>query len=127
MKHLIQVGAGVVDSDYRGEITVLLYNHGRADYQVTAGDRVAQLILEKIHMLNVQEVETLPESVRGAGGFGSTGMATEEDGKDPKRMRMIAGADKENVSDGELKDVVGSLMTQVEELTARLAALEGRS
>jgi deoxyuridine 5'-triphosphate nucleotidohydrolase len=51
-KHMIDVGAGVIDSDYRGEIKVVLFNHGLEDFKITAGDRIAQLILEKISMLN---------------------------------------------------------------------------
>ena len=67
------IGAGVVDSDYRGELKVLIYNHSSNDIVVTRGDRVAQLILEKISLPNVEEVFDLDTTVRGDGGFGSTG------------------------------------------------------
>ncbi|KAK4511719.1 uncharacterized protein ATC70_007262 [Mucor velutinosus] len=72
-KHHIDTGAGVIDADYRGPLKVLLFNLGQEDYEVKRGDRVAQLIIEKISTPEVVEVESLEESVRGAGGFGSTG------------------------------------------------------
>jgi len=73
-KKMIQVGAGVIDYDYRGEVGVVLFNHGTDDFEVQVGDRVAQLILEKVAMSRAVEVESLDETERGAGGFGSTGM-----------------------------------------------------
>lgn len=72
-KHMIDTGAGVIDADYRGQVRVLLFNHGETDFEVKEGDRVAQLILERIYTPEIQVVEELEESVRGAGGFGSTG------------------------------------------------------
>ncbi|KAE8320474.1 dUTPase-like protein [Aspergillus sergii] len=72
-KHFIDTGAGVIDADYRGEVKVLLFNHSEVDFPVKAGDRVAQLIIERIYTPEVMVVEELEESVRGAGGFGSTG------------------------------------------------------
>ena len=72
-KHMIDTGAGVIDADYRGQVKVLLFNHGEADFEVKEGDRVAQLVLERIYTPEVLEVKELEESVRGAGGFGSTG------------------------------------------------------
>ena len=69
----IDVGAGVIDSDYRGEVCVLLFNFGEQDFNVNAGNRIAQLILEKIAIGEVVETEELDETIRGAGGFGSTG------------------------------------------------------
>jgi len=73
-KRMIDVGAGVVDYDYRGEVGVVLFNHGKEDFPVAAGDRIAQLILEKITMAPCVEVESLDETMRGEGGFGSTGV-----------------------------------------------------
>lgn len=73
VKHGIQVGAGVVDSAYRGEVCVVLFNHGEAVFEVKPGDRVAQLILEKIATPPVSEVDELPPGDRGTAGFGSTG------------------------------------------------------
>ena len=75
-KHLISVGAGVIDSDYRGELKVVLHNFGNADFEVKVGDRIAQLIIEVIATPKVVEVDELPSSDRGAGGFGSTGVNT---------------------------------------------------
>ncbi|KAG9237612.1 dUTPase-like protein [Amylocarpus encephaloides] len=72
-KHMIDTGAGVIDADYRGQVKVLLFNHGEKDFEVKEGDRVAQLVLERIYTPEVVEVLELEESVRGTGGFGSTG------------------------------------------------------
>lgn len=72
-KHFIDTGAGVIDADYRGQVKVLLFNHNEADFEIKEGDRIAQLVLERIATPDVVEVEELAESVRGAGGFGSTG------------------------------------------------------
>ncbi|KIW41091.1 deoxyuridine 5'-triphosphate nucleotidohydrolase [Exophiala oligosperma] len=72
-KNFIDTGAGVIDADYRGEVKVLLFNHSEVDFEVKKGDRVAQLVLERIYTPEIVEVENLEESVRGAGGFGSTG------------------------------------------------------
>ncbi|PYH50014.1 dUTP diphosphatase, partial [Aspergillus saccharolyticus JOP 1030-1] len=72
-KHFIDTGAGVIDADYRGEVKVLLFNFSDVDFEIKEGDRVAQLVLERIYTPEVTVVEKLEESVRGAGGFGSTG------------------------------------------------------
>ena len=64
---------GTIDSDYRGEIKVILYNHGNEEFRVNNGDRIAQMILAPIIKMNVEETDNLPETVRGEGGFGSTG------------------------------------------------------
>ncbi|KAK4659515.1 Deoxyuridine 5'-triphosphate nucleotidohydrolase [Podospora pseudocomata] len=72
-KHFIDTGAGVIDADYRGPVKVLLFNHADSDFEVKEGDRIAQLIVERIFTPEVVEVQELEESVRGAGGFGSTG------------------------------------------------------
>ena len=62
-----------MDEDYRGEVKVLLFNHGDADFHIAVGDRVAQMVLERIVTPEIKIMERLEESVRGAGGFGSTG------------------------------------------------------
>lgn len=72
-KHHLDVGAGVIDADYRGAVGVVLFNLGQTDYQVAKGDRIAQLVLEKIVVAEVSEVDNLDDTDRGAGGFGSTG------------------------------------------------------
>ena len=74
-KKFIDVGAGVVDYDYRGNVGVILFNHGDEDFEVKKGDRVAQLILEQILTPEVVECDDLDDTARGAGGFGSTGVA----------------------------------------------------
>ncbi|XP_057458789.1 deoxyuridine 5'-triphosphate nucleotidohydrolase-like isoform X1 [Lotus japonicus] len=73
-KHSIDVGAGVIDADYRGPVGVILFNHSDLDFEVKIGDRIAQLIIEKIVTPDVAEVEDLDSTVRGEGGFGSTGV-----------------------------------------------------
>jgi len=73
LKHSITVGGGVIDRDYRGPIKVILHNHGKEDLSVKIGDRIAQLILERITTPDVVEVETLEDTERGDNGFGSTG------------------------------------------------------
>lgn len=73
VKHGVDVLAGVIDEDYRGEIVVVLVNHGREALWVEEGMRVAQLILERASILPVEEVEALDNTQRGAGGFGSSG------------------------------------------------------
>ena len=69
----IDVSAGVIDRDYRGEVKVLLHNHGSATLEVKPGDRIAQLIVERIAMVDIEEVENLDATERGDKGFGSTG------------------------------------------------------
>jgi len=64
---------GTIDSDYRGEIKVILFNHGLKEFIVNNNDRIAQMILMPILKINFEEVDNLPETVRGSGGFGSTG------------------------------------------------------
>tara|TARA_B100001029_G_C15051709_1_gene451232 strand:- start:371 stop:808 length:438 start_codon:yes stop_codon:yes gene_type:complete len=64
---------GTIDSDYRGELKVILYNHGDKEFIVNNGDRIAQMVLVPIIKATFEEVENLPETIRGEGGFGSTG------------------------------------------------------
>jgi len=71
--HCIGVMAGVIDADYRGEINVLLCNHGTDAYTLLRGDRVAQLIIERIARPEIVETSYLPGTDRGEGGLGSTG------------------------------------------------------
>lgn len=71
----IQVGAGVVDSDYRDSIKAILFNHGKEPFQVQVGDRIAQVIFERIYLPVLQDTDYngLSSTDRGTGGFGSTG------------------------------------------------------
>ena len=64
---------GTIDSDYRGEIKIILFNHGSNDFIIRNKDRVAQMILMPVSKMNLEEVENLPNTLRGKGGFGSTG------------------------------------------------------
>ena len=64
---------GTIDSDYRGELKIILFNHGKKEFVVNNNDRVAQMILSPILKMEFEEVDVLPESIRGSGGFGSTG------------------------------------------------------
>ena len=64
---------GTIDSDYRGEIKVIIYNHGNKDFMVNNKDRIAQMILTPVIKMELQETNELPETIRGEGGFGSTG------------------------------------------------------
>tara|TARA_B100000029_G_scaffold72322_1_gene64107 strand:+ start:1708 stop:2145 length:438 start_codon:yes stop_codon:yes gene_type:complete len=64
---------GTVDSDYRGEVKIILFNHGKKEFIVNNNDRVAQMVLTPIAKVDFDEVEKLPNSLRGEGGFGSTG------------------------------------------------------
>ena len=64
---------GTIDSDYRGEIKVIIYNHGNNDFTINNGDRIAQMILGPIVKMDLEETNDLPQTIRGEGGFGSTG------------------------------------------------------
>ena len=64
---------GTIDSDYRGEIKIILFNHGNKEFVINNKDRVAQMILTPVHKMDLEEVENLPATLRGKGGFGSTG------------------------------------------------------
>jgi dUTP pyrophosphatase len=64
---------GTIDSDYRGEIKIILFNHGKEDFIIKNKDRVAQMILVPIIKIEFEEVDELPNTIRGSGGFGSTG------------------------------------------------------
>jgi deoxyuridine 5'-triphosphate nucleotidohydrolase len=101
VKHGIHVGAGVIDADYRGEVGVVLFNLGDADFVIAPGDRIAQLVLEQIVLAPVTEVEELDATVRGAGGFGSTGVTavTKKAKVDPEgatRITPTTGVDDMN-------------------------------
>ncbi len=73
VKHSLDCGAGVVDSEYRGEVKVLLFNHSDEDFPVKTGDRIAQFIVQKFERVDFIPVDSLEETARGGNGFGSTG------------------------------------------------------
>ena len=64
---------GTIDSDYRGELKIILFNHSNKDFIINNGDRIAQMVLVPIFKMEFEEVDNLPDTVRGHGGFGSTG------------------------------------------------------
>ena len=64
---------GTIDSDYRGEIKIILFNHGKKDFIINNKDRIAQMILMPVAKIKFEEIDNLPNTVRGEGGFGSTG------------------------------------------------------
>ena len=64
---------GTIDSDYRGELKIILFNHGNKEFIVKNKDRIAQIVLVPVLKIDFEEVNDLPESMRGSGGFGSTG------------------------------------------------------
>ena len=69
----IDVGAGVIDSDFTGAVKIILFNFGKESFEVKSGDRVAQLICERISRPQIEECQALPNTIRGSHGFGSTG------------------------------------------------------
>jgi dUTP pyrophosphatase len=72
VKQGLDCGAGVIDSQYRGEIKVLLFNHSDVDYKISKGDRIAQLLIQKVERAEFVRVDELDSTVRGDNGFGST-------------------------------------------------------
>jgi len=64
---------GTIDSDYRGEVGIILINLGQKEFQIGHGDRIAQLVICKVESVSIVEVDTLPSTMRNEGGFGSTG------------------------------------------------------
>ena len=92
-KKFIDVGAGVIDSNYRGELGVILFNFGDEDFIVNMGDKIAQLIFEKIKTSTIKEIDSLEETRRGTSGYGSTGMnegsKTNDDDKGSVSVTLI--------------------------------------
>ena len=64
---------GTIDSDYRGEIKIIIFNHGKEDFLINNKDRVAQMVLTPVVKMEFEETDNLPDTIRGEGGFGSTG------------------------------------------------------
>ena len=73
LKKFIDIGASVIDADYRGEVGVILFNFSDTDFEVNMGDRIAQIIFEKIKTPPIKELDSLEGTDRGTGGYGSTG------------------------------------------------------
>ena len=120
LKKFIDVGAGVVDADYRGEVGVVLFNHGDQDFEVKMGDRIAQLILEKISTPKVEEVSALEDTVCGTGGFGSTGVKKVNDTGSSSDKKNETG---KNERTGEQKESV----VKNETLKGRFGNVSGRT
>ena len=101
-KKAIDVGAGVVDFDYRGEVGVVLFNHGAEPLEVKVGDRIAQLIIERISIVDCHEVEQLPNTERGPRGFGSTGtVAAQSEAQGPGSDTSETHSSMPSLSDSE--------------------------
>ncbi|MBC8044697.1 MAG: dUTP diphosphatase [Rhizobacter sp.] len=79
LKHLISLpnSPATIDADYRGELQVILINHGKEPFTVRHGDRIAQMVIAKAEQAEMLEVQSLSETARAAGGFGSTGIAAD--------------------------------------------------
>ena len=90
LKHQIDLKAGLIDSDYRGEIFVILYNNGKNDFKVDCGDRIAQMVLHNVPAVEIEVNGDLSETVRDDGGFGSTG---KKDIKQRRRVRFESDQD----------------------------------
>lgn len=118
----------MVDADYRGDVGVILFNHGGADFEVRQGDRIAQcvvmhypvcsskvrrrLILEKVHLdATVKEVQQLPDTARGSAGFGSTGLSADPS---TKKLRVISPTPRDD------------LAAQVADLQSKYADLQAK-
>ena len=115
VKKFIDVGAGVIDSDYRGEIGVVLFNHSAVDFPVQVGDRIAQLILEKIKTPAVQKVIVLSATDRGSGGFGSTGLQSSGSSSSviqkENRAEKVEKVQKERMLEGRKEKITPSSHT----------------
>ena len=81
LKHGITVlnAPGTIDADYRGEVSVLLINHGDQPFEITRGMRIAQLVIAPVIQCRIEAVTSLDDSARGSGGFGSTGLTSDKD------------------------------------------------
>nr|CCA26080.1 deoxyuridine 5'triphosphate nucleotidohydrolase put [Albugo laibachii Nc14] len=75
LHHAIDVGGGVIDADYRGNVGVILFNHSSKDFSIKRGDRIAQLVLEQVVTAKIVEVTEIDQTDRGSRGFGSTGVS----------------------------------------------------
>jgi dUTP pyrophosphatase len=108
-------GVGTIDSDYRGEVKVLLINHGEVPYTFEPGERIAQLVVMPVPQVDVIEVDELSETAeRGAGGFGSTGRSMLAAGERREFVGAFVDASNRKLPDGEKKpmDVYASLSAE---------------
>ena len=96
---MIAVGAGVIDRDYTGECMVILFNHGQNAFKVCVSDRVAQIVFEKIAIVDFQEKDVASSaSVRGEGGFGHSGR-NDNDNRNREKKGSVGDSDKDSIMD----------------------------
>ena len=115
IKNFIDTGIEVINSDYQGAIGVVLFNHSAIDFQVQVGDRIAQLILEKIKTPTIQKVIILSATNRGSGGFGSTRLRSNDSSNSVIQKENGAGkvkkVQKERILDGRKEKITSSFHT----------------
>mgnify|MGYP000670970487 CR=1 FL=1 len=105
LRHGITVlnSPGTIDSDYRGEVSVILINHGKKPFTINRGERIAQMIVAPIIRVALVEVAVLSGTKRGAGGFGSTGSATSASSAQKKKQKPVAKTRNNQKSKSQLK------------------------
>ena len=106
LKKFIDVGAGVIDSDYRGEIGVVLFNFGDDDFVVDMGDKIAQLIFERIETPGLKEMNDLGETGRESSGYGSTGISTNE--TEINAVSKVRATPSDQINSVQMKDKISS-------------------
>ena len=118
IKKFIDVGAGVIDADYRGELGVILFNFGEEDFIVNMGERIAQLIFEKIKTPQIKEVKSLEETRRGNRGYGSTGMnegsKTNDDDKSSVSVVSVDKPQEDQKSRHQMKTIPDKERSRIE-------------
>lgn len=110
-KHGISVlhGIGTIDSDYRGEVKVILINHGDEPFEIRKGDRIAQGVINKIHQVQFVESMKLSSTIRGEGGFGSSGMKVDEV---TKPNPIVQNVGDEVLTEEQFESVVSKIVKQ---------------
>ena len=103
LKKFIDVGTGVVDADYRGELGIVSFNFSDTDFQINMGDKVAQLIFEKIKTPVLKEVDSLEDTDRGNKGFGSTGIKITSESESVQSVTKIS--DNQAVQDSRISKI----------------------
>ena len=105
-KHHIDIGAGVIDADYRGNVGVVMFNLGDTEFRVKKGMRIAQLILERYEWTaEIEEVDDLEDTERGDGGYGSTGLKVKKKETENENAVQSANAQNESSSNKEVVQV----------------------
>ena len=126
IKKFIDIGAGVIDCDYRGELGVILFNFGEKDFIVNMGDRIALLIFEKMKTPQIKEAESLEETRRGNSGYGSTGMnegsKTNDDGKISVSVTSVNKPQEDQKSRYEMKTIPDKERSRIEQARQIISA-----